>query len=213
MNVTALTELPAAARNWKRVGWVLLLLGALFAAGNALLFMLVPEHGSPSIKGRFLGTELAGWAHTMGGALAALIGPFQLITRLRTSWPRVHVWMGRTYLLAVLCGALGGLFFAPKADAGSFGNVGFAALGIFWLYSGTQAYLAIRRGDVQTHRRWMLRNYALTFAAATLRIQLPLLIIGGVAFQAAYTTVAWSSWVPNWLAVEWWLRKGKAVAR
>ena len=38
-------------------------------------------------------------------------------------------------------------------------------------------------------------------------------IIGGLAFPAAYTMVAWSSWVPNWLAVEWWLRKRKAVAR
>jgi uncharacterized membrane protein len=121
--------------------------------------------------------------------------------------------MGRTYLLAVLSGALGGLYFAPRGDAGVFGNIGFATLAIFWLYSGAQAYLAIRRGNVQVHRRWMLRNYALTFAAATLRIQLPLLIIGGLAFQVAYTTVAWSSWVPNWLAVEWWLRKRKAVAR
>jgi uncharacterized membrane protein len=211
MNVTALTA-PAAS-TWKRVGWVLLLLGALFAAGNAVMFMLVPELGSPSIKSRFFGTALAGWAHTMGGAVAVLIGPFQLITKIRTTWPRLHVWMGRTYLLAVLSGALGGLYFAPNGDAGVFGNIGFATLAIFWLYSGAQAYLAIRRGDVQTHRRWMLRNYALTFAAATLRIQLPLLIIGGLSFQIAYTTVAWSSWVPNWLAVEWWLQQRKAVTR
>jgi uncharacterized membrane protein len=211
MNVTALAA-PAAS-NWKRIGWVLLLLGALFAASNAVMFMLMPEHGSPSIKGRFFATALAGWAHAMGGAVAALIGPFQLIAKIRTTWPRVHVWMGRIYLLAVLSGALGGLYFAPRGDAGVFGNIGFATLATFWLYSGAQAYLAIRRGNVQIHRRWMLRNYALTFAAATLRIQLPLLIIGGLAFQAAYTTVAWSSWVPNWLAVEWWLRKRKAVVQ
>jgi uncharacterized membrane protein len=211
MNVTAFTA--SAASNWKRIGWVLLLLGAVFAAGNAVMFMILPELGSPSIKSRFFATALAGWAHTMGGAVAVMIGPFQLITKIRTTWPRVHVWMGRIYLLAVLSGALGGLYFAPNADAGVFGNIGFASLAIFWLYSGTRAYLAIRRGDVQTHRRWILRNYALTFAAATLRIQLPLLILGGVSFPIAYTTVAWSSWVPNWLAVEWWLRQRKAVAR
>ena len=72
-----------------------------------------------------------GWVHAFGGAIAALIGPFQLITPLRTSWPRVHVWMGRTYLLAVLAGGLAG----------------------FWLYSGAQAYIAIRGGNVQAHRR------------------------------------------------------------
>jgi uncharacterized membrane protein len=191
MNVTALAA-PAAS-NWKRVGWVLLLLGGVFAAGNAVIFMLMQDFGSPDIKHRFFATALAGWAHTMGGAVAALIGPFQLITKIRTTWPQVHVWMGRT--------------------AGTMGSIGFTTLAIFWLYSGAQAYVAIRRGNVQAHRRWMLRNYSLTFAAATLRIQLPLLIIGGLTFPVAYTMVAWSSWVPNWLAVEWWLRRRKAVAR
>jgi uncharacterized membrane protein len=212
MNVTALAA-PAVTSNWKRVGWVLLLLGAAFAAVNAVVFMLVQGYGSPDIKSRFFTTAIAGWAHTMGGAVASLIGPFQLVTKIRTTWPRVHVWMGRTYLCAVLAGALGGLYFAPSSTAGVVGSVGFTTLALFWLYSGAQAYIAIRRGNVQAHRRWMLRNYALTFAAATLRIQLPLLIMGGLAFHAAYTTVAWSSWVPNWLAVEAWLCKRKVVAR
>lgn len=212
MNATALS-VPAAGRNWKRLGWVLLLLGALFAAANALMFMLVEDHGSPDIKGRFFATAIAGWAHTLGGAIAAVIGPFQLITKLRASWPRVHVWMGRTYLSAVLAGSLAGMFFAPQADAGLIGNLGFAALGVFWFYSAGRAYLAIRRGDVQTHRRWMLRNYALTFGAATLRIQLPLLIIAGLGFQTAYTMVAWISWVPNWLIVEAWLRRQQQRGR
>jgi hypothetical protein len=106
------------------------------------------------------------------------------------------------------------LYFGPQSSAGLVGSVGFTTLAVFWLYSGAQAYLAIRRRDVQTHRRWMLRNYALTFGAATLRIELPLLIVlGGLSFPVAYTLVAWISWVPNWLAVEGWLRTGRAVTR
>ena len=213
MNTTALT-VPAAGRNWKRAGWILLLLGGVLAAGNAVIFMLVDGHGSPDIKGRFFATALAGWAHAFGGAIAAVIGPFQLITKLRTSWPKVHVWTGRTYLLAVLAGGLAGLYFAPMSTAGLVGSVGFTSLALFWLYSGAQAYIAIRRGNVQQHRRWMLRNYALTFGAATLRIELPLLIVfGGLTFLAAYTVVAWLSWVPNWLIVEAWLRRGQAAPR
>ncbi len=187
MNVTALSA-PAATSNWKRVGWILLLLGGVFAAGNAVMFMLVDGHG----VSRHQGPVLRHGASPGGGMRLAvrsrrLIGPFQLITRLRTSWPRVHVWMGRTYLLAVLAGGLGGLYFAPMSTAGIVGSVGFTTLAVFWLYSGAQAYLAIRRGKVQVHRRWMLRNYALTFGAATLRIELPLLLIAGVTFPAAYT--------------------------
>ena len=69
MNVTALTA-PAAGGNWKRVGWILLLLGGLFAASNAIMFMLVGGHGSPEIKERFFATAIAGWSHAFGGAIA-----------------------------------------------------------------------------------------------------------------------------------------------
>lgn len=213
MSSTAL-PISAATSSLKRVGWFLLLLGGLFAAGHAVMFLLVEGHGSSDIRERFFATAIAGWAHGMGGAVASLIGPFQLVTRVRTQWPKVHRWMGRIYLTAVLAGGLAGLYFGPQSTAGLVGSIGFTTLAVFWLYSGAQAYLAIRRGDVQAHRRWMLRNYSLTFAAATLRLELPLLIVvGGLSFPAAYTVVAWLSWVPNWLAVEGWLRKGRAVAR
>jgi uncharacterized membrane protein len=213
MNVSAIA-VPAAASHWKRVGWLLLFLLGLFAAGHAVMFLFVDGHGSDDIKERFFLTAVAGYAHGFGGAIAALLGPFQLISSVRRTSPRVHVWTGRTYLLAVLAGGLSGLYFGPQTSAGPVAATGFTTLAVFWLYSGAQAYLTIRRGDVQAHRRWMLRNFSLTLAAAMLRIELPLLIIlGGLSFPAAYTIVAWSSWAPNWLIVEGWLRRGRTVTR
>ena len=205
MNVAAISA-PATNRLWPRIGWTLLFLGALFAAGNAVMFMTIDAHGDPGIKGRFLGTAIAGWAHTMGGAVAAIIGPFQLQPRLRAAMPRLHRWMGRTYLIAVLCGALGGLYFAPTSPAGPAATAGFSLLAVWWLYTGTQAYLSIRRREIELHRHWMIRNYSLTFAAATLRIQLPLLIMAGVHFPLVLAIVSWTSWVPNALIAEAWLR-------
>ena len=56
------------------------------------------------------------------------------------------------------------------------------------------------------HRAWMLRNFALTFAAVTLRIQLGVMTGGlGMSFDDAYACVAWTSWVPNLVLVEWFL--------
>jgi hypothetical protein len=44
----------------------------------------------------------------------------------------------------------------------------------------------------------MIRNYALTFAAVTLRIWLPLLSeVAGIEFVNAYRAVAWLCWIPN----------------
>ncbi len=48
-----------------------------------------------------------------------------------------------------------------------------------------------------------MRNYAPTFAAVMLRIQLGLLTLAGFSAEEAYPTVAWISWAPNLVLVEW----------
>ena len=52
-----------------------------------------------------------------------------------------------------------------------------------------------------------LANYALTFAAATLRVELALLIVSGPPGLGAFKTVAWSTWVSNLAIVEGWIRR------
>jgi hypothetical protein len=72
-----------------------------------------------------------------------------------------------------------------------------------WLTTALLAYRSIRAGDTRTHQRWMIVNYALTFAAVTLRIQLPLSGALGIPFDTAYPIIAWSCWVPNLLVAAW----------
>jgi mannose-6-phosphate isomerase-like protein (cupin superfamily) len=62
---------------------------------------------------------------------------------------------------------------AAHAFGGPIARLGFAGLALAWLVTGTCAYRAIRAGNVALHRRWMVRNFALTFAAVTLRLWLP----------------------------------------
>jgi hypothetical protein len=51
----------------------------------------------------------------------------------------------------------------------------------------------------------MMRCFAITFAAVTLRLYLGLFAVIAVPFDAAYPVVAWLSWVPNLILVEWYL--------
>jgi uncharacterized membrane protein YozB (DUF420 family) len=81
-------------------------------------------------------------------------------------------------------------------------------LGLCWLMSGWMALAAIRRGDVTGHREWMVRNFALTFAAVTLRLWLPTLTAATGSFIDAYRTVVWLCWVPNAIVAEIILRSG-----
>ena len=48
----------------------------------------------------------------------------------------------------------------------------------------------------------MVRNFALTFAAVTLRLWLPGMVVGGVPMEIAYPIVAWLCWVPNLIVAE-----------
>jgi predicted membrane protein DUF2306 len=48
----------------------------------------------------------------------------------------------------------------------------------------------------------MIRSYALTAAAITLRLYLPLIFVFHGSFSIAYPAIAWLCWIPNALAVE-----------
>jgi len=49
--------------------------------------------------------------------------------------------------------------------AGSVGAAGFGAFAVLWVVFAVRGLRAILRGDVPTHRRWMLRTFAMTYAA------------------------------------------------
>ncbi len=161
--------------------------------------------GAPDFHARFDEHAVGATMHVLGGATVLLLGGFQFWGGLRQRWPALHRNLGRVYLVLIGVGGLGGLMLAPYSAGGLVAHFGFGILGVLWLYSGWQAYAAIRRGDVAVHREWMMRNFAMTFGAVTLRIYLGILIALGVPFEEAYPTVAWISWVPNLILVEWYL--------
>jgi uncharacterized membrane protein len=143
------------------------------------------------------------YAHVFASVVALSLGPFQFWTRLRATRPALHRWTGRLYLgVGVLLGGLAGLLMATAAFGGPVARLGFGALAVGWLFTGFRAYQAIRARDVASHRRWMVRNFALTFAAVTLRLWLPGLIVTGVPFEVAYPVVAWLCWAPNLVVAE-----------
>ena len=90
------------------------------------------------------------------------------------------------YVLAVLFGAVAGFALAPHSFGGWVAHAGFGLLAVCWLGATLNAYRHIRRGEVNAHRNWMIRSYALTLAAVTLRIWLPSSQLAGLAMAVAY---------------------------
>jgi uncharacterized membrane protein len=141
--------------------------------------------------------------HIAASGFAMILGAFQFLKPLRRKAPSLHRWMGRGYILACTIGGLAGGTIALYSTAGPIAGWGFFMLAVLWVPFTLLALAAAMRKDFSAHERWMIRSFALTFGAVTLRLQLPIgpMLTGG-DFLAAYVWIAWLAWVPNLIVAE-----------
>jgi uncharacterized membrane protein len=206
-------EKPILAPSGRRVPiwWWFAALLAVGIAGYSLRYVFVGEPAYvPELAASFRARRWTVVTHTLFGPIALVLGLVNLLPamRQRRRWP-AHRWMGRVYLVSALALGAAGLSLSFHAVGGTAARAGFALLALGTLATSVQGYRYIRARNVRRHREWMLRSYALIFGAVTLRIWLPLLIIAYQGqFLPAYRWIAWLSWVPNALFVEWIIRRG-----
>jgi uncharacterized membrane protein len=197
-----------------RPGFALMAFLSLGVAGYAIVvygFLPFAVAVHPDMRAGFEAQRAAVYTHAFAAAVALALGPFQFSVRIRSRHLFLHRWLGRLYLgVGVLVGGISGLYMAAHAFGGPAARLGFACLALAWLYTGARAYLAIRARDIAAHRRWMVRNFALAFAAVTLRLWVPASFAAGLEFAVAYAVIAWLCWVPNVAAAELWLNRARA---
>ncbi|MEW5688431.1 MAG: DUF2306 domain-containing protein [Pseudomonadota bacterium] len=167
--------------------------------------------GPPDILGNLFARP---WLaiHAGGAATALLVGGFQLIPALRRR-RALHRWLGRVYATGCIVGGFAGLTLAFGSTAGPIAGWGFGLLAVAWIYTTAQGWLTGRARRFDEHRRWMIRSFALTFAAVTLRLYLPAGAMAGIDGQLAYRAIAWLCWVPNLALAELYLRRGLRAPR
>jgi len=209
---SVIVDSPAWGRYVSRAAWALLTFMAI-AVGIVSLRYLFPSPPFPITDSNLLLRRPWLLIHATCASLALMTGPWQFLpikSTLRGPW---HRWLGRGYLVAVLLGWISSIPIAAHAQTGHIASLGFLVLGIAWVITGTLAYTTILRRDVQAHRRWMVRNYALTCAAITLRVMIPLSAMAGISFRSAYPVIAWACWLINLAVVELWLNRPSSPNR
>jgi uncharacterized membrane protein len=195
--------------GWWRWAVMMFFATAISAYAIALVIIGEPMYG-PQLVASFKARPWGINPHALFGAVALFLGAFQFLPAIRRR-PRVHRMFGRIYVGAAVLTGGAGLYMAPYSYGGWITHLGFAGLAVALLTTTLAGLAAIRRGEQYAHRAWMTRSYALMFAAVTLRIELPLLIVffrGN--FDPAYRIVAWLCWLPNLVAAEWMLRRFRA---
>lgn len=155
------------------------------------------------------------YVHIATGTLALLIGPFNLFLSARDEKNRRrHRLLGYVYVGAITVSGLVNVYLSWYASGGWVASLGFATLDICWVLATWYSVVLISRADIQGHKRWMMRSYALTFAGVTLRLWLPiLLVLCRGDFILAYQIVAWLCWMGNLLLIEWIIRQRNKPGR
>jgi uncharacterized membrane protein len=193
----------------RRIGfWVMATLAAAIALVSYRYLAPGAPGGAPPILANSFTRLGFLTVHAGFAASALLIGPLQFAGAIRRRWPRVHRWIGTTYVVACLAGGAAGLVLAFGSTAGPVASAGFGMLAVLWMASTGQAWRLARARDFTRHERWMVRSFALTLAAVTLRLYLPLSAALGLDGEAAYRAISFLCWVPNVAIAELLLVRG-----
>lgn len=150
------------------------------------------------------------YTHILLGGLALLIGWTQFSSKIRDNNLTLHKRIGKLYVIAVTLSSIAGICIGFFATGGVLSSLGFISLGIIWFSTTIMAFVNIKNKQIEKHQKMMVYSYAACFAAVTLRIWLPLLIIIFGDFITAYIIVAWLCWVPNLFVANLITRRIKA---
>ena len=151
--------------------------------------------------------QVAFFSHVYTSIFVLMLGMAQFSGGLRRRLPGLHRGLGKGYVLLILFVASpSGLVMAWYANGGLSSQVSFSLQAILWFVFTWIALQRARQQDWRGHQRFMLRSYALTLSAVSLRL-FKWIIVSTWAWPPmdTYRLVAWLGWVVNLLVVEGWI--------
>lgn len=145
-------------------------------------------------------------AHRLGGAALLALGLLQFSSRVRRQWPRLHRWAGRTFLALAAVSALSGAVLALRAPYDTGERAPSLVFGGFLVFAGARALGAIRRGDVDAHRAWMVRCFAAALGIGTIRLfAVALITLTPWTAKQVISPTFWAGWIVTLAVAEAWL--------
>lgn len=156
--------------------------------------------------------RLGFYVHITSSMWVLAAGLAQFFPRLFRGRAVLHRNLGKLYVFSILAlAAPSGLILAGFANGGLVAKVGFTLQCVVWWLSTWQAYRLARQRRWELHTGWMIRSFAVTLAAMSLRSESYLLYyVFGTKPIETYLTVTWLSWTGNLLLAEVLIQLGAA---
>lgn len=197
----------------KRFISILVFLVILYASYLLILLSLPYIYFKPGVE--FLKTKqliyhidiwrYSFYIHVFSSPLIILSGLLQFNRYLIHQKKKVHRILGYVYIIVLLViSGPAAVVMAFYANGGYVSQVSFVVLSILWILFTLMAFYFIKQGKTEAHVKWMIRSYALTLSAVTLRFYAYIFDIFGLTLgpKETYWLLAYLSWIPNLLVAE-----------
>jgi len=145
------------------------------------------------------------YTHILCSIFSLVAGITQFSDYILRKHKKLHKAMGYIYVIDVLCIAgPSGLIMAFYANGTNVAKSSFVLLSALWIVCTSIAIIKILQKNREAHRAWMIRSYALTLSAISLRL-LAIVLPKWIHVSAAteYALLAWLSWTINLGIAEW----------
>ena len=149
--------------------------------------------------------KIAFYTHVFSSVFCLCAGFTQFSHHVLKHYKKLHRFMGKMYAYNImLINFPAGMIMAFYANGHLPSKIAFILLDSLWLLFTYKAVVAIKAKDIKAHKRFMIRSYALTCSAITLRMwKLILSNSFHIDPQVLYMIDAWMGFVPNLLFAEW----------
>jgi len=147
--------------------------------------------------------------HVYSAVLVLPAGLTQFSVFIRKKYPVLHRYNGWLYsIVVILIAGPGGLYMGIYANGGVLSQISFVLLAVLWIsFTAIALYKAVK-GNYKSHREFLIRSFALTLSAITLRAWKYLLVyLLHPRPMDVYQAVAWLGWIPNLIIAELIIRK------
>jgi uncharacterized membrane protein len=145
------------------------------------------------------------YAHIFSSPFVLAAGAVLFSNDVLKNWPKLHRCTGRTYVaLLLLVSAPSGFVMGFHANGGLAAQISFFILTPMWWWFTWKGFETARKRQFAQHKNWMLRSYALTLSAVSLRLyQFLLGSFTDMDYLSQYVLVSWAAWVGNLAVAEW----------
>ncbi len=161
---------------------------------------------------RFFTAPLPIVLHIISFTIYCILGAFQFATSFRSRKPNWHRAAGWILVPCGLCAALTGLWMTQFYPTKNYPPVNFdgPVLYAMRLLIGSAmalficlGFAAILKRDIQNHRVWMMRGYALGLGAGTqVFTHIPMFLFPNIQGELARTLCMGAGWAINFVVVE-----------